>query len=95
MSRIKINYEQVIQQANKLSECAEDCKGQAQTMRTKLGAVLAEEWRGAAATAASEKLNEYIKRLDAAGSSLSETAVLIKDTANRMKAADEAAAAIN
>ncbi len=94
MTRIKVNYEQVIQQANRLNECAENCRAQAQTMKTKIGGEAGVGWRGAAANAAAEKINEYVKRLDAAGSTLSETAMLIKATAQRMKAADEAAAAI-
>lgn len=94
VAEIKLDYDRVIRGAGWLSSCAEECRKSSKRIREDLNGTLQGVWQGEAAEAAMQKLLIVANDTAAIAEELYSVAGKVRYTADRLKASDEAAAAI-
>lgn len=92
MARIKLDYDCAIAAANSLARYAENCRGEAKSIKTGLCDSLNSLWRGGAAAGAQQKLAGISSDIEAISAEIEAAAKSIRTAADNLKAADELAA---
>lgn len=92
MVRIKLDYDRTITAANSLARCAENCHGEAKSIKNGLCDSVDSLWKGEAASCAKQKLTDISSDIEAISAEIEAAAKAIRTAADHLKAADEFAA---
>lgn len=91
MATYRINYSQVISQANAIEDLADDLRRKVSDL-SELQVYIRKEWVGMASSAFQTKLSELISDMQRTKSDMESVASTIKTVARRIQEADERAA---
>lgn len=94
MSEIRLNYENAIQKAKELEECANNCINEASEAE-QMAQRTQEAWMGPSGELMYEKIMEWAKQQKQYGEELREIANRIRVIANDIKERDEELARLN
>lgn len=88
MARFRIDYDQVISQADSMDDLADDLKRRIDELDG-LRDLVREEWAGPASTAFQQKLSTLIDEMESTRSDMSTVTSKIRSTARRIQREDE------